>query len=186
MFATKMKEKEDSVVELADLSGPALKIFLKFIYIAELDETWGEYCGEVVYAASKKSGIKLLDIFDVSTFDLVYTNHESSCVKTMSISEIPKLRSFITNFDMKVRLNLIWSKPLVPGEGTPGCSSDRCDVLLPTLITWENCFQLLEVASLHSLAASKQKIEAFMECDPTKLMTLVKGFVGRPQSHPII
>ncbi|XP_021967240.1 speckle-type POZ protein [Folsomia candida] len=47
-----------------------------------------------------------------------------------------------------------------------------CDKLLPTLVSWENCTELLKLAELHGMPGAKGEIEEFMKSDPGKLLQL--------------
>ncbi|XP_021967243.1 uncharacterized protein LOC110862357 isoform X1 [Folsomia candida] len=115
MFAAEMKEKTDGVVELVDMGGDALKILLKFVYIGELDDKWGQFYGEIINAAEKYQLTSLTNI---------------------------------------------------------------CDKLLPTLVSWENCVELLKLTELHGMAGAKEGIEKFMRSDPGKLFHLTNQLLS--------
>lgn len=40
---------------------------------------------------------------------------------------------------------------------------DMCDRMLPTLVSWQNCVELLNLSELHGMTGAKEKIEKFMK-----------------------
>ncbi|OXA61827.1 speckle-type POZ protein [Folsomia candida] len=49
---------------------------------------------------------------------------------------------------------------------------DMCDRMLPTLVSWQNCVELLNLSELHGMTGAKEKIEKFMKSDPDKIFQL--------------
>lgn len=40
---------------------------------------------------------------------------------------------------------------------------EMCGKLLPTLVSWENCFELLNLTELYDMTGAKEEIENFMK-----------------------
>ncbi|OXA43267.1 Protein roadkill [Folsomia candida] len=53
MFSTQMSEKEAGMVEMSDIGSQALNVFLRFCYTGEIEDNWGEFYAELIYAADK-------------------------------------------------------------------------------------------------------------------------------------
>ncbi|XP_021966434.1 uncharacterized protein LOC110861610 [Folsomia candida] len=61
-----------------------------------------------------------------------------------------------------------------------------CDKLLPTVVSWENCVELLKFSELHGMTKAMEKIKKFMKGDPEKLLQLwhVAAFGSRLEAGP--